>query len=91
MAKAFPRKPRMMKLFDGRNVATRPIPVTTTVDEERNIASAAAELKPKHGVVNMPSGPRVSGTEPVFGTKVKGAASLRGGVYNPSAGRDSTV
>lgn len=86
----FSRKPKVTKMYTGRG-KTRPIPVTTTVDEERNIASASAELRPKHGVVNMPSGPRVTGTEPVFGSKVKGAANLKGGVYNPNAGRDSTI
>jgi hypothetical protein len=76
-------KPNMHKMYDGLNVATRPIPVIIDESDRRAILAAAADQRPKQDVVNMPSGPRPSGTDAVFGTAVGGAAKVRGGVYNP--------
>lgn len=87
----FSRKPRVLKMFDGRNMATRPIPVDHDSATDRAIAAAAAEQTPKHKAVNMPSAPRVAGADPVFGTKVSGATKVRGGIYNPATGRDGTI
>ena len=36
-------RPAMKKLFDGRNMATRPIPIISDVSEQRAIAAAAAD------------------------------------------------
>jgi hypothetical protein len=87
----FSRKPNMKKMFDGRNMATRPIPVEHDTGTDRAIAVAASEQQPKHKAVNMPSGPRVAGADAVFGTKVAGATPVRGGTYNPATGRDGTI
>lgn len=86
----FPTRPNMKKMYDGRG-ALRPIPVNTDSGTERAIKVAAAEQKPKHSVVNMPSAPRVRGADSVFGTPVAGSTSIRGGVHNPGAGADGTI
>jgi hypothetical protein len=84
-------KPKMTKLYDGRNVATRPIPVYHDTADDRAIASAAAEQKPKTEAVNWPTGPRPAGTAAVTGTQISGATKVNGGVYNPSSGLSETI
>jgi hypothetical protein len=79
-------RPRMTKLYDGRNVATRPIPVITDYGDILALHAAAADQRPKGYAVNMPSGPRPAGAAPVFGTRVAGGAKIRGGVFNPATG-----
>jgi hypothetical protein len=83
----------MLKLFDGRNMATRPIPLIVDSSERKAIAIAASEQKPKGKAVNMPSGPRVGGVSEVFGTKISGgsSASSKGGVFNPGTGLGETI
>lgn len=81
----------MKKMYDGRNVATRPIPVTLDSSDARAIAVAASEQRPKAEVVNMPSRPNVAGVEAVFGTQVAGAARINAGTYQPGAGADGTI
>lgn len=80
----------MKKMYDGKNVATRPIPLIVDQSEIRAINAAAADQRPKTEAVNMPSGPRPAGAEAVFGTKVKGApgntVSDRTAVFNPLTG-----
>lgn len=79
-------RPNMHKMYDGQNVATRPIPVQVYESDRRAIAAAAGDQKPKAKAVNMPSGPRPSGTDAVFGSKVAGAAKVDGGTFNPAVG-----
>lgn len=83
--------PRMNKMYDGRNVATRPIPIIVDVSEARAIASAAADSAPKGAVVNMPSKPRPTAADTIFGTSVPRAAQINGAPWNPSAGIDHLV
>lgn len=75
-------KPRMTKLFDGRNMATRPIPVIHDTSDDRAIAASAADQRPKGENVNMPSGPRPKAGK-VLGKKISGGGKVRAGVYNP--------
>lgn len=85
-------KPRMMKMYDGRNVATRPIPIITDTSEQRAIAAAAADSQPKVRAVNMPSGPRPKGAEVVYGTSVASPGNViqgRSAVWNPLIGTDN--
>jgi len=82
--------PTLHKMFDGR-MATRPIPVIVDTSELRAIAAAAGDQAPLGAVVNMPSKPRPTGTDTIFGSPVSRSASVRGGVYNPSAGVDKTL
>jgi hypothetical protein len=79
-------KPRMSKLYDGRNVATRPIPVITDYGDALALRAAAADQRPKAKAVNMPSAPHPVGGSVVLGTKVAGATRLTGGVFNPATG-----
>lgn len=83
--------PRMMKMYDGRNVATRPIPLVVDVSEARAIAAAAGDQKPLGEVVNMPSKPRPTAADTLFGTQVPRSATPRTGVYDPSAGINKTL
>ena len=83
-------RPRMSKMFDGRNMATRPIPLIVDSSERRAIAVAAADQKPKGKATKMPQGPRVGGVEEVFGTKV-GSGGFTGGVFNPGTGLSETI
>jgi hypothetical protein len=81
----------MKKMYDGRNVATRPIPIIVDSGERRAIAAAAADQKPKTSAVNFPTtGPRPGGADAVFGTKVTGAPgnviNNRSGTFNPATG-----
>lgn len=78
--------PRMTKMFDGRNIATRPIPVIADYGDMLALRAAAADLRPKVYAVNMPSAPHPAGTAAVFGAPVAGATSVRGGVFNPASG-----
>lgn len=84
----------MTKLYDGRNVATRPIPVIVDSSERRAIAAAAADQKPKTSAVQFPTtGPRPGGADAVFGTKVTGAPGSvidgRSASFNPITGTDN--
>lgn len=86
-----PRRPKMKKLYDGRNVATRPIPLIVDSSEKKAIRIAASEQRPKTKAVNMPSGPRVGGVNEVFGTKVGGGKGSSGGTFNPGTGLGETI
>lgn len=80
----------MQKMYDGRNTATRPIPIIVDTSEARAIASAAADSKPKVSAVNMPSGPRVVGAEAIYGTPVAAPGNVaRGAAWNPLVGTDN--
>jgi hypothetical protein len=79
-------RPKMTKLYDGRNVATRPIPVITDYSDRLAIMAAAADSRPKAFAVNMPSAPHPVGTAVVFGTPVANAVRARGGIFNPAQG-----
>ena len=85
-------RPRMTKLYDGRNVATRPIPIVVEVSDMRAIAAAAADQAPKAVNVNMPSGPRPKmDATAVFGQKIPSPGDnggSTGAVFNPSSGLD---
>jgi len=86
-------KPRMKQMYTGRNVATRPIPVIVDESDRRAIAAAAADQRPKTSAVQMPSLPRPSGADTVFGTKIAGAPGNaitdRAAVFNPLTGLDN--
>lgn len=79
-------KPRMSAMYNGMNVATRPIPIINDYGDQLALLAAAADQRPKGYAVNLPSGPRPAGTAAVFGTPVRGAARVRGGVFNPATG-----
>lgn len=81
----------MQKMYDGRNVACRPIPVIVDVSEARAIAAAAGDQKPLGNVVNMPSKPRPTAADTIFGVQVPRSATVNGAVYDPSAGIDHTL
>ena len=83
--------PRMSKMYDGKNVATRPIPIVIDISEARAIASAASDQRPKGAVVNMPSKPRPTGADTIFGTPVSRSANVGGAVYDPMVGIDHIV
>ena len=83
--------PRMNKMYDGRNVAIRPIPVIVDVSEARAIAAAAADQQPKASVVNMPSKPRPTAADTIFGTQVPRSAQVNGAVFDPAAGIEHIV
>jgi hypothetical protein len=83
-------RPTTQKMYDGRNVATRPIPVIVDVSEARAIASAAADSRPKAYAVNMPSGKRIAGAEAIYGTVVSAPGNVvQGAVWNPLTGTDN--
>ena len=84
-------RPTMNQFYNGRNVATRPIPVIVDVSEARAIAAAAGDQAPLGDVVNMPSKPRPTGADTIFGSPVSRSAKVRGGVYNPAAGIDKIL
>ena len=77
-------RPKMTKLYDGRNVATRPIPVFLDASDLLAIRVAAANFVPKTFAVKMASGPRPTGADVVFGTVVAGGA-------NPPMGTSGNV
>lgn len=81
-------KARVKKMFDGRNMATRPIPVIHDTSDDRAIAAAVYDTKPRGDLVNMPSGRRVS-AKPILGTQIGSKAKLRAGVYNPPGVEDN--
>lgn len=84
-------RPMMNQMYTGRNVATRPIPIVVDVSELRAIAAAAADQAPKGAVVNLPSKPRPTAADTIFGVQVPRSAFVNGAVYDPSAGIDHTV
>ena len=83
-------RPNVQKMFDGR-MATRPIPVVVDVSQARAIAAAAGDQQPLGAVVNMPSKPRPTAADTIFGTQVPRSAQVNGGVYDPSAGIDKIL
>lgn len=88
-------RPQMKKMFDGRNTATRPIPLVVDTSEKRAIAAAAADSKPKTSAVQFPTSgqPRPAGTSAIFGQKVSGApgnvVSDRAATFNPLTGTEN--
>lgn len=84
-------RPRMQKMYDGRNVAVRPIPLIVDNSEARAIAAAAGDQKPLGNVVNMPSKPRPTAADTIFGTPVARSANVAGAVYNPAVGIDNIL
>jgi hypothetical protein len=84
-------RPNMHKMFDGRNIATRPIPVIIDSSDLLAIRVAAANFRPKTYAVKMASGPRPKGTDVVFGTQVAGGAKLAMGTFNPGSGLMETL
>lgn len=84
-------RPTMNAMFTGRNIAVRPIPVQIDVSEARAIAAAASDQQPKTAVVNMPSKPRPTAADTIFGTPVARSAQVNGAVYDPSAGIEHIV
>lgn len=81
-------KPNMHKMYDGLNVATRPIPVIHDSSDDRAIAAAVVDTRPLGEVMNFLSGPRPN-AKGVLGQKVKGGAKVRGGKYNPGGVEDN--
>lgn len=75
-------KPNMHKMYDGRNVATRPIPVILDSGDMRAIASAAIQQRPLGQVVNFPATRHIK-VPGVLGARAAGAESVNAGVYNP--------
>lgn len=75
-------RPKMTKMFDGRNIATRPIPIILDTEDERASISAAIAQAPRGDLVNFPQGPRPN-AKAVLGTQVSGGAKVRGGKYQP--------
>jgi hypothetical protein len=84
-------KPQMSQMYNGLNVATRPIPVITDYGDVLAAKAAAADQRPRTEAVNMPSKPRPSGADTVFGTQVPGSYQFSGGVYNPASGVEETL
>ena len=84
-------RPTVQKMFDGRNIACRPIPVIVDVSEARAIAAAAGDQAPLGNVVNMPSKPRPTAADTIFGVQVPRSATVDGAVYDPSAGVTRTL
>ena len=84
-------RPRMTKLYDGRNVATRPIPLIEDTSDRRASEAAAADQQHKHKATKMPSGPRVGGVDAVFGKKVGSGPGSRGATFNPATGLEKTI
>ena len=89
-------RPNMQKVYDGRNVATRPIPVIVDESDRRAIAAAAADQRPKTSSVNFPTNPNSaapagSGTaQSVFGVRIaSGGDVMRSNVFNPITGTDN--
>ena len=86
-----PRKPHMKKFYDGRNVATRPIPLIVDSSELKAIRVAASEQKSVAKATKFPQGPRVGGVADVFGVKIGSAGTGSQGQFNPGSGLDSTI
>lgn len=89
-------KPQMQKVYDGKNTATRPIPLIVEESDRRAILAAAADSKPKAESVNWPSqktaaAPAGSGiAQSVFGARIaSGGDVMRSGVFDPATGTDS--
>ena len=83
-------RPSMQKMYDGRNTATRPIPIIVDTSEARAIAAAAADSRPKTSAVNMPSGKRIVGAEAVYGVPVSAPGNVaKGAAWNPLTGTDN--
>lgn len=81
-------RPRVKKMFDGRDTATRPIPVIVDSVDRRKIAAAAADQKSQKNATRMPSGPRVGGVEEIFGTRIR---TTGGSPFNPATGLGKTI
>lgn len=80
--------PRMHKMFDGRNIATRPIPVIHDTSDDRAITSDAIQQAPRGEIMNFPQGPRPKAGV-VLGQKVRGGAKTKAGTYNPRGVEDN--
>lgn len=85
------KRPTVTKLYDGLNVATRPIPLIEDSGTKRASEAAAIDQTPKRKATQMPSGPRVGGVDAVFGKKVAGGPGSKGGVFNPATGVEKTI
>lgn len=83
-------RPAMKKMFDGRNTATRPIPVIVDTSDIRAIKAAAADAKPKTSAVQFPTRNRAAGNaENIFGTQVSAPGNVIGGRsagFDPATG-----
>jgi hypothetical protein len=82
-------RPRMQKMFDGRNMATRPIPINHDSADDRAIAAAAADSKPKTSAVQFPSrGKGAKGVnDAVFGKQVAAPGNVaKGAPFDPLTG-----
>jgi hypothetical protein len=84
-------RPMMQKLYDGKNVAVRPIPIVVDSSDARAIAAAAGDQKPLGAVVNMPAKPRPTGADTIFGTPVARSAKVGGAVYDPMVGIENIL
>ena len=85
-------RPRMQKMYDGRNTATRPIPIIVDSSEVRAINAAAADQRPKTSAVQFNTNKRPVTSEAIFGTKVTGPGGVidsRAGVFQPVTGTDN--
>lgn len=86
-------RPTMQKMYDGRNVATRPIPLVVDESERRAILAAAADAKPKAESVNWNvSGTAATGSAAaaVFGVQIaSGGDVMRTGIFNPATGTEN--
>lgn len=80
----------MKKMFDGRNMATRPIPINHDSADDRAIAAAAADQRPKTSAVQWKGSPVTGVQEAVFGKQVAAPGNVaRGATFNPLTGTDN--
>lgn len=82
-------RPAMKKMFDGRNMATRPIPLIVDSSEVRAINAAAADQRPKTSAVQFNTNQRPVTAAAVFGTKVTGPGGVidsRSASFQPVTG-----
>ena len=85
-------RPRMQKMYDGRNTATRPIPLIVDQSEIRAINAAAADQRPKTSAVQFPTNQRPVTSDAIFGTKVTGPGGVidnRAATFSPITGTDN--
>lgn len=82
-------RPRVQKMYDGRNTATRPIPIIHDSADDRAIAAAAADQKPKTSAVQWPmSSKGVKGvSDAVFGKTIAAPGNVaKGAPFEPLTG-----
>lgn len=85
-------RPRMQKMYDGRNTATRPIPLIVDQSEIRAINAAAADSSPKTAAVQFPTNQRPITSSAVFGSRVTGPGGVidnRAATFSPITGTDN--